>query len=97
MKYFKYFDVETNRIIYYELDEEYYCLRAVFEEKNKLITTNFINDEYLLPEGSFYEMQEYLGKKIVENKFNNKWETALKPFIEQWNNIKNKNKYGYNH
>jgi hypothetical protein len=43
MKYFKYIDGE---IIYYELDEEYYCFRAIFDNNNKSMTTNFIDDHY---------------------------------------------------
>jgi hypothetical protein len=37
-------------------------VRAIFEEKSKIMTTNLINDEYLLPDGRFYKMEEYLGK-----------------------------------
>jgi hypothetical protein len=91
MKYFEYIDNEENKetIIYYELDEEYYCLRAIFEEDNKSMTTNFIHNDYLLPEGSFYQIINILEKEIDENTFNNKWKIALKPFLEKWNETKN--------
>ena len=98
MKYFRSVDNETNinRIIYHEFDEEYYCLRAIFEENNKLETTNFINNKYILPEGSFYEIKDDLGEKITEKEFENKWKTALYPFVENWNKIKKKYIIGNN-
>jgi hypothetical protein len=93
MEHYKYIDEEINvsRIIYGEFDEEYYCIRTVFEENNQLFTTNFVNnDEYILPEKSYVDDKEYLGEKISENEFNEKWKKALEPFIEKWNEIKNK-------
>jgi hypothetical protein len=98
MKYFKYIDGEINpgEIIYYELDEEYYCLRAIFDNNNKLMTTNFIDDHYFLPEGSFDDCSIKLLEVIAENEFKIKWKIALKPFFEKWNEIKNVNIAGNN-
>jgi hypothetical protein len=93
MKYFKYIDREINpgEIIYYELDEKYYCLRAILDNNNKLMTTNFIDDYYFLPEGSFDDCSVKLLEEITENEFKRKLEIALKPFLENWNEIKNVN------
>jgi hypothetical protein len=48
MAYYKYIDKEVNigRIMYGEYDDEYYCIRAVFEENNKLTATNFMDYEF---------------------------------------------------
>jgi len=95
MNYFKYTDNEVNigEIAYLELDEEYYCFRAVFAAQNKLWTTNFIQEIYFLPEGSWYDVLDML-EKISEKEFNNLWERALKPFIGKWNKTKNNNSTG---
>jgi hypothetical protein len=98
MEYYKYIDEEINnsRILYGEYDDEYYCIRAVFEVNNKLTTTNFMDDECFLPEGSFCNYKEYLGEKITEIEFNKFWKMALKPFENKWNELKNKYKIGDN-
>ena len=98
MKYFRWIDDDINvgRITYNEFDEEYYCLRAIFEENDKLFTTNFVTNEYRLPGGSYLDMLDNLGEEITENEFNNKWEIALKPFMKKWNETKHKNDIGDN-
>ena len=80
--------------MYGEYDEEYYCIRAIFEEDQKLFTTNFIYDEYILPEGSFIDELEYLGEKISESEFNKIWKNSLEAFLAEWNEIKDRYKIG---
>jgi hypothetical protein len=92
MEYYKYIDEEVNigRIMYGEFDEEYYCIRAVFEENKIFFSSNFIYDDYILPEGSYDDIKEYLGEKITEEEFNEIWVNSLKPFFTEWNKVKNK-------
>jgi hypothetical protein len=98
MEYYKYIDKEVNinRIMYGEYDNEYYCIRAIFEKNSKLVTTNFIDNEYFLPEGSFCDYKNNLGEEITEIEFYKLWEMALKPFENKWNELKNKYKIGNN-
>ncbi len=94
MKYYKYIDseAEEERIVYNEFDNEYYCLRAVYEENEKLASTSFVDEAYqhILPEGSMSDCIDMLGDEIDSTEFEEKWEQALSPYQKEWNAIKDK-------
>jgi hypothetical protein len=101
MKYIKFSDEESDireRTVWYELDEEFYCHRAVYEEPDKIKATHIAEENYLyaLPEGSLKEAEEWLGEEVSEIEFESKWQEALKPFRKEWERIKNNYSVGQN-
>lgn len=100
MKYYKYIDSESEeeRIVYNEFDNEYYCLRAIYEEQGKLVATNIVYEDYqyILPEGSMSDCIDMLGEEIDSTEFEKKWQQALSLYQKEWNIFKEKYIIGQN-
>ncbi|MEM1320997.1 MAG: hypothetical protein AAGG75_12160 [Bacteroidota bacterium] len=73
-----------------ELDEEFYCCRAIFIDEHGSYTTNFIkndDDRYYLPEGNLEEAISSF-QVIPKSVFDMTWSNALKLCSEDWSKHK---------
>lgn len=94
MHYYKYCDDETFPYTYQcfaELDNEYYCLRTVYQTPEGLINsfTNGVEHLHGLPEGSWADI---LAENEPSNaqEFEQIWSQSLLPFKKAWQNLKEK-------
>ncbi|WP_335984829.1 hypothetical protein [Acinetobacter haemolyticus] len=88
--YYKNTDIDGT-IVLYELDQEYYCLRAVCITSSIILNTSFINEQsnFFLPEGSFSENLEELSVSTKEE-FLNFWNKSTSQYLNAWNELKTK-------
>ncbi len=95
-KYFKYNnEFESDALYYVALDEDLYCLQAIYETKEKLINTSLsVNDPgFFLPEGSFKDAIEHITA-IEEAEFTNKWNQSIAPYLKTWHILKQERSIG---
>lgn len=87
-EYYKYID-EENVICFLELDEDFYCERAIYDISGIFISTNLrIEDEkYFLPEGSCIDSLEYFTKS-TQIEFIDNWNKAISPSLDSWRKLK---------
>ncbi|MBC7863053.1 MAG: hypothetical protein IAF38_08760, partial [Bacteroidia bacterium] len=89
--YFKYFEEYSDNegFRFLELDEEFYCLRSILEEKDKLRSSNFVDSDFGdgLPDQSLEEALDQMTE-ITKTEFEDKWNECLEPFKSDWANLK---------
>lgn len=92
--YFKYTD-EDSIDCFLELDEEYYCERAIYKTQNNLINTYLTIEKkpYFLPEGSLKDTLEFMNLSSKEE-FDTLWKESMMEFESDWNELKMKYKIG---
>ncbi|GAA4841669.1 hypothetical protein [Algivirga pacifica] len=90
MKYYKYIWEEEDRVTnLLELDDEYFCYRAIFLGEKEAFSTNKISqdDPYFLPEGSFEEVLDEL-EEISTEEFISTWKKVNKNLTTHLKRIK---------
>lgn len=88
--YYKYTDTDGT-IVLYELDQEYYCIRAICVTSSIILNTAFINEtsSFFLPEGSFSEQLKELSV-TTKDEFLNFWSISTSQYLDAWNHLKTK-------
>ncbi|MEB6480823.1 hypothetical protein [Acinetobacter vivianii] len=73
----------------YELDQEYYCLRAICITSTIILNSAVIDEQsnLFLPEGSFSENLEQLSVTTKEE-FLNFWHKSTSRHLDAWNSLK---------
>jgi hypothetical protein len=94
--YFKYTD-ENKTECFFELDNEFYCERAIYKAENELVNTYLTieQDPYFLPEGSFKDVLELMDS-ISKVEFDILWKESTVESESDWNELKKKYKIGKN-
>jgi ribosomal protein S1 len=92
--YFKYTDEDSTEC-FLELDEEFYCERAVYKTKHKLINTYLTieKEPYFLPEGNLKDGLEFMNLSSKEE-FDILWKESMLESESDWNELKMKYKIG---
>jgi len=92
--HFKYID-ENNTECYLELDEEFYCERAIYKTENNLINTYLTieHELYFLPEGNLKGSLEFMNPSS-KMEFDTLWKESMREFESDWNKLKMKYKVG---
>lgn len=80
---------EDDVMVLYELDQEYYCLRAICVTPSVILNSAVIDEQsnFFLPEGSFSENLEQLSVTTKED-FLNFWHKSTFQYLEAWNRLK---------
>lgn len=89
VQYFK--DEYQGNIYLYELDDDLYCLRAIFITTTDIFNTNLSieQSQFFLPEGSFEDRLEHL-LIISKEEFQCYWKLSISSHISRWNSLKAK-------
>jgi len=92
--YFKYID-ENKIECFFELDNEFYCERAVYKSENELVNTYFTIEQelYFLPEGSLKDSLEFMDSSSKEE-FDILWKESTIKSESDWNKLKERYKIG---
>ena len=92
--YFKYTD-KNNTECFLELDEEFYCERAIYKTANTLINTYFVieHEIFFLPEGELKDSLELMNPSS-KMEFETLWKESTIEFESDWNKLKAKYKIG---
>lgn len=94
--YFKYTD-ENKTKCFFELDNEFYCERAIYKTENELVNTYLTIEQepYFLPEGSLKDGLEFMDSCSKEE-FDILWKKSTVESESGWNELKKKYKIGEN-
>lgn len=99
MKYYKFTDFESLEYTFEcfaELDDEFYCLRAVFRTPDGLFNT-FTNDlrseHHILPEASWQDDIES-SQEVPSEEFISLWKQSMLEYEEPWKVLKNSYEIG---
>ncbi len=92
--YFKYTD-ENNTECFFELDDEFYCERAIYKTEKKIINTYLTieHESYFLPEGSLKDGLEFMNSSFKEE-FDTLWKESMMESESDWDELKMKYKIG---
>lgn len=86
---------ETGELALFELDDTFYCLRAIYVKQPFIFNTNLTVEHasYFLPEGCFADALDEI-EQISKDKFLYYWHLSISPHLKDWQKLKEKFKIG---